>query len=111
MELNKDILRWVLLIGATPIWLPFLRMLWRDFNKALREDGGLLGAPMSAKELEDLRAERQVEPESLTSEPWVRGNEHRAPRLKTPTSRPRATLPSSAKPGFRSSGPARRRGR
>ena len=108
MELNKDILRWVLLIGATPIWLPFLRILWRDFNLALREDGGLLGAPMSARELEDLRAQRQVEPESLTSEPWVRGNEHRAPRLRAPKARPTA---GPAKPGFRTSGPARRRGR
>jgi hypothetical protein len=44
MELNKEILRWVLMIGAAPIWLPFVLTLWNDFNDALREEGGLLGS-------------------------------------------------------------------
>ena len=45
MEIDRDILRWTLLIGAAPVWWPFLRTLWRDFNQALREEGGLLGRP------------------------------------------------------------------
>src|SRR6188474_3414559 len=57
MEINKDILRWVLLIGAMPIWIPFLFTLWRDFNDALREDGGLLGSPPTGRELEQVRQE------------------------------------------------------
>ena len=46
-ELNKDILRWVLLIGTIPIWWPFLRALWRDFNNALREEGVHIAANLA----------------------------------------------------------------
>ncbi len=43
MFINKDLIRWALLIGAAPIWIPYLRILWRDFNHALRDEGGLIG--------------------------------------------------------------------
>ena len=46
--INKDILRWVLLLAAMPIWLPFLRMLWKDFNRALEDEGGVFGKAPTA---------------------------------------------------------------
>ncbi len=80
-ELNKDILRWVILIGAAPLWWPFLRTLWKDFNDALRSEGGLFGRRPSARELERFESERAERTETLTSEPYVRPGERRTPRL------------------------------
>jgi hypothetical protein len=97
VTIDRDILRWGLLIGATPIWWPFLRALWRDFNAALRDEGGLFGREPSAKEMEEARRTGTNEHDTLVSEPWVRPGEHRAPRLRTPGARPGP--PRSAKPG------------
>ena len=83
MDINKDILRWVLLLAATPIWLPFLRMLWKDFNRALEEEGGVFGRPPAGREVERIRREKLADPETLVSEPWARRGEQRALRLGT----------------------------
>ena len=106
MIIDKDILRWVILIGATPIWLPFLRALWRDFNRALREEGGLLGSAPGPRELEAIREERRKEPQELTSEPRVQPGQRRQTRLRAPDARrPRGTgaagkSAAPRKPGF-----------
>lgn len=110
MELNKDILRWVLLIGATPVWWPFLRALWKDFNRALREDGGLIGSPPTPRELEQIRAAHRSEFDPLTSEPFVQPGQRRSTRLRAPGSRPKPAHGSSSTPtAFRA--PRRPRGR
>src|SRR5438552_18863603 len=97
MPIDRDLLRWGLLIGAAPIWWPFLRALWRDFNAALREEGGLFGREPSAKEMEEMRHTGAKAPDTMVSEPWVRPGQHRAPRLRTPAAR--ALPPTSTKPG------------
>lgn len=81
MEINKEILRWVLLISAMPIWLPFLITLWKDFNDALREEGGLIGEPPSPRELEEIRREKASKPDLLVNEPIIRAGDRRQPRL------------------------------
>ena len=93
MEINKDILRWVLLIGAMPIWIPFLFTLWRDFNDALRLDGGLLGSPPTGRELEVARKELAEKPDVLVSEPIVQPGDRRRPRLNAPSRRTAAVRP------------------
>jgi len=98
MEINKDILRWVFLIGAMPIWIPFLFTLWRDFNDALREDGGLLGSPPTGRELEAVRQELAGKPDVLVSEPIVQPGDRRHPRLNAPSRRAPAVRQS---PKFR----------
>jgi len=103
VEVNKEILRWVFMIGAMPIWLPFLVTLWNDFNEALREDGGLLGEPPSPRELEAIRREKASKPDLLVNEPIVRAGEHRRPRMDAGPRRPGGERPQA--PGFR--GPAR----
>jgi hypothetical protein len=111
MIIDKDILRWVLLIGATPLWLPFLRALWRDFNHALREDGGLMGSPPSPLELERMQRERTVHPDPLRSEPRLQPGQRRTTRMRTPdaqsgsSARPGSTARSAPRrPGFKSGG-------
>ena len=101
-DLNKDILRWVLLIGSVPIWWPFLRTLWRDFNDALLSEGGLFGRKPSARELERLEAERGEQTETLNSEPYVRPGERRIPRLARGARRaPTRASTDSRPPRFR----------
>jgi hypothetical protein len=108
MEINKDLIRWVLLIGASPIWLPFLRHLWRDFNHALRDEGGLIGAPPRGQTAERLRAEKRFDRDRLTSEPILGPKDRVTRRMKTPAPGPRAkTAPGreTRARGFRDSRP------
>lgn len=114
MDINKDLLRWVLLIGATPIWLPFIRILWRDFNHALRDEGGLIGVPPRGKEAERLRAEKALDRDRLTSEPILSPKDRITRRMQAPSARKpgggRAGAPRAPEksPGFKNS---RSRGR
>lgn len=87
MDINKDLLRWVLLICATPIWLPFIRILWHDFNHALRDEGGLIGAPPRGKEAERLRAEKVFDRDRLTSEPILSAKDRVTRRMQSPGAR------------------------
>lgn len=100
MELNKEILRWVLMIGAMPIWLPFIVTLWNDFNDALREDGGLLGDAPSPRELEIIRREKAQKPDLMVNEPIIRVGDRKRPRMDGRKSAPGPTGPRA--PGFRS---------
>jgi hypothetical protein len=100
VELNKEILRWVLMIGAMPIWLPFIVTLWNDFNDALREEGGLLGDAPSPRELEIIRREKAQKPDLLVNEPIIRVGDRKRPRMDGGKSGPRASGPRA--PGFRS---------
>jgi hypothetical protein len=108
MEINRDLIRWLLLIALMPIGWPFLKALWQDFNGALREEGGLFGAPPSAREIEQIREEKKREPDTLVSEPWVRPGQVRKPRLRGRTDggdagprAPRANAPRRGPPRFR----------
>ena len=85
MEFDMQVLRWVFLIGAAPIWLPFLFTLWRDFNDALRLDGGLLGSPPTGRDLETAQRELAEKPDVLVSEPIVQAGDRRHPRLMSPS--------------------------
>jgi hypothetical protein len=78
MELDTELLRWILLIGAAPLWWPFLRTLWRDFDDALAEEGGVFGRAPGPRELERIRARAAERPDPLISEPWARRDEPRS---------------------------------
>jgi hypothetical protein len=102
LEINRDIVRWLLLIALLPIGWPFVKTLWRDFNSALRDEGGLFGRTPSAREVEEILAQKKHEPETLISESWVRPGDVRKPRLRGkggsgPASAPR--MRTGRKPG------------
>jgi hypothetical protein len=52
-------------------------MLWRDFNRALEEEGGVFGRPPTANEVERIRREKLKDPDTLVSEPWARRGQRR----------------------------------
>ncbi len=78
---TKDIVRYLIVILSAPIWVPFARTLWRDFNAALRREGGLLGRAPSALELQRLDAQGLPEVSRMVSEPIVRPGEQRQAKL------------------------------
>ena len=66
---TKEILKFVLVIGALPWVLPFMKALVRDLLEAFKEDGGLLGDPPSSKQIEEIRRRKAERPDPLVSEP------------------------------------------
>ena len=66
---TKEILKFVLVIGALPWVLPFMKALVRDLLEAFEEDGGLLGDPPSSKQIEEIRRRKAERPDPLVSEP------------------------------------------
>ena len=67
-ETTKEILKFVVVIGALPWVLPFLRSLVKDLISAVEEDGGLLGDAPSKEKLEEIRLRRAGEPDPLVNE-------------------------------------------
>lgn len=68
MEL-KEILKYVFVIVALPVAVPFVKSLVRDLLLAFEEDGGLLGDPPSAAKLEEIQRAKRRRPNPLVSEP------------------------------------------
>lgn len=66
---TKEILKYVLVIGALPWVLPFMKALVRDLLYAFEEDGGLTGPPPSQRQLEEIRRRKAERPDPLVSEP------------------------------------------
>ena len=57
-ETGFDFLKWGLVLAAWPLWAPFAKALWKEFQKAMRPEGGLTGSIPS--KAERLRIEEQV---------------------------------------------------
>lgn len=50
------LVKYTLLLLSSPIWLPFVKELWAEFQLAMREDGGLWGpspTPRMRKEISE----------------------------------------------------------
>jgi hypothetical protein len=56
-ETGFDFLKWGLVLAAWPIWAPFARALWKEFQKAMRPEGGLTGPVPSPSERRRIEAE------------------------------------------------------
>lgn len=66
---TKEIIKFVLVIGALPWVIPFARLLIRDLLLAFEEDGGLLGPPPSPQKLKEIRKAKRSRPDPLVNEP------------------------------------------
>ncbi len=56
------LIKYTLLLLATPIWLPFIKELWVEFNMAMREDGGLFGQAPTPRERQRISDQLAQEP-------------------------------------------------
>ena len=57
-HLNSEPVKYGILFLSSPIWLPFVKALWRALNDALRDEGGILGNTPTAAELRALEREQ-----------------------------------------------------
>ena len=55
-QLNTEPIKYAVIVLSMPFWLPFFRALLREFNDALRDEGGLLGRAPTPRELKKLNA-------------------------------------------------------
>ncbi len=56
------LIKYTVLLVATPIWLPFLKTLWREFRLALREDGGIWGKEPTPRDRQRISDQIAQEP-------------------------------------------------
>jgi hypothetical protein len=93
-SLNSEPVKYALIALTTPLWWPFVRELWKELNASLREEGGIFGSQLSAKELEQLQRVQGRRESPLVSETWAEheGGAQRGSRERVaqPTARPRA---------------------
>lgn len=84
--MNEDtIYRIITLVLMAPLWMPVIKALYKDFQGALWEEGGLFGRPPGKKKLQKL-SERYGDYESpLVNEP------HAARRFKDRSKGPART--------------------
>ncbi len=79
MRLDSELLRWLLVVLAAPIWWPFLRTVWRDIDEALAEEGGIFGREPGPRDIQRIQERKATRPDPLHSEPWVRPDEPTRP--------------------------------
>ena len=98
---GQEALRYAIVLVTAPLWLPFVKALWKELNRALRWEGGLLGRRPTPRERAEIERAARTEEDPLVSEP--RGGFELRPqfRAKAASNNPRAPLP---RPGPR--GPA-----
>jgi hypothetical protein len=53
-SLNSEPVKYAVIALASPIWIPFFKALFKEFNDALRDEGGLFGVPPSKEKLAEM---------------------------------------------------------
>jgi len=53
-NLNSEPVKYAAIVLASPIWMPFFKALFKEFNDALRDEGGLFGRPPSREKLAEM---------------------------------------------------------
>lgn len=96
-RLVHELTRILAVIVTAPLWYPVMKALWQEANKALRREGGILGALPDARSLREIEREERYEEPTLRSVPRD-GRQPAAPRASGAPSRASRRAPSS---GFR----------
>ena len=90
LNFNTEIARYVVIVLASPFWVPFIKKVWNEVENALREEGGVFGRAPNPTQLEEIRRQRALEEDPLVNEPFVHGMAPSSGRSKTSDSGPRA---------------------
>ena len=67
-NINTPVVKYAILVLAAPLWLPFLKAVWVEFNDILIEEGGLLGREPDERELMRIRRSKAVNAAALVRE-------------------------------------------
>lgn len=73
LNLNTPGFKYAMIVCAAPLWLPFVKALWKELNEMLAEEGGLLGRDPSPEELAEIRRRKAERGPTMVSEPHERG--------------------------------------
>lgn len=79
-DINVLLLKLLVVILATPLWLPFAKAIWEEFNEALADEGGLFGRAPTGKEQAEIEERRLDREDPLVHEPWPSAEERMAGR-------------------------------
>ena len=70
LHLNTEPIKYALIAATAPFWLPFVKAIFKEFNDALRDEGGLLGRAPTKAELAKLDAAHGKFESPMHSERW-----------------------------------------
>ncbi len=100
-DLDKLLLKGLLVLVTAPAWYPFLKAVWEELNEAMADEGGLLGRLPTAHELQELERESVGKPDALIHEPWPTEKDRMAGRrqMRGPAEGKRSTGGGSGRPG------------
>ncbi len=92
------IIQLAFLAVTSPLWVPVVKLMYREVQSSLREEGGLFGRKPTPRERERIEHELGAYEHPMVVETW---DEKRAKRAGRAPSRaaPRTTAPGSAAPG------------
>jgi hypothetical protein len=69
-HLNSEPVKYGILLLSSPVWLPFMKALWRALNDALRDEGGIMGHAPTAAELRAMNRQLGEHVSPLISVTW-----------------------------------------
>ena len=67
-NVNTPVVKYAILVLAAPVWWPFVKALWKEFNAILVEEGGILGRTPDEDELRAIRREKARRESALVRE-------------------------------------------
>lgn len=67
IHLNSEPVKYAIIALSFPLWAPFAKALWQEFNDSLRDEGGIFGEAPTAAELAAIERERGRFRSSLVS--------------------------------------------
>ena len=101
--LNSEPFKWAIVAITAPIWLPFARALWTELNGSLRAEGGVLGRPPTARELEEMNRNLGKHESPLINVTWADFDAQQDSARKSVTRRAGGAAPTKRR-GFRPGG-------
>lgn len=79
-NVNTPLVKYAILVLAAPLWWPFFKALWKEFNDILVEEGGLLGRTPDEDELRAIQREKARRESALVRE--LRDEQAHQPRRR-----------------------------
>ena len=109
---THELIRYALVLVTIPLWLPFVKAMWKELNRALRYEGGLLGKLPTPQEVREIEREAMREENPLVHEPLPPRGGAARPRFRQPAQGQRAergaTRPAAPRAGLGTRRPSAR---
>ncbi len=101
IHLNSEPVKYAIVALSFPLWGPFAKAMWKEFNDALRDEGGLFGAPPTPEQLRAIERERGRFRSGMVSVTWAE-HERQQGHSGAASNQSSATPTRNERAGFRS---------